>query len=402
MIWREGQIERIAADTVEAAALIDSTLARRRIELEGAAAWGQYLDDERYSTAQWGLLGTAAAVATLGLRARPVEEMRHLREALPLIPASLADYDPRIAAKVEKGDFKNMVRLAFIAEALLPGESRISAANRPPIVSDILILARQDPFWHPTSALNDAPADGDPFTTAYLLYALRRYEDPPGEFRKFRAWLAGQLKARSAIRARPDLVGLIGLALVPDAEDPDQPASIDEAVKQCQEELERWNHREPAIILDRPLFHGFNLGKWTDYTFLHPEVVAAMFLLRTSNPRPTRRYVAEVTGELVENVKRRGYFEGQPSMAATVDQFWASKLFKEFQETYADSARRHILLPVLIATGRWRWLLVLVIVIVFIAAAILTSSPTLALAAVVGIMATAAIPTVVNWAGRES
>jgi hypothetical protein len=315
-----------------------------------------------------------------------------------LVPKSPTDYDPRIQAKVDKGDLENMVRLAFIAEALFPGESRVSAASRPEIVRHILELAGEDPYWHPTSARGGVPADGDPFTTAYVLFALRRYEDPRGEFRHYRSWLAQQLKTKSAVRARPDLVALIGLALIPDGVDPEEPAAID----QCKEELAAWSGRE-TIVLNRPLFHGFNLGEWTDYTFLHPEIVAALFLLRAGNPRSTRRYVAKVVGEVVENVKSHGYFEGQPGMGATVDQFWASKLLAEFQQINADPTRRQILLPVTVIRGWMRWLVVAVAAPIFALVVVFTSNPAWgAVGAVVGgVVIPMLINIIVNWAGNS-
>jgi hypothetical protein len=279
MIWRERQITDVAARALEAGAAIDSTLARRRIDLGGAAAWGQYLDNDRYSGFQWGLLGTTAAAATLALRARPPDASRHLREALPLIPEARIDYHPRIEEKVSKGDFRNMIRLAFIAEALRPGQWHVTKVDRPGIVADMLSFSHGDSYWHPTSALaGGPPAEGDPFTTAYVLYALRRYEDPIGEFRDHRAWLADQLETRAAVRSRADLVALIGLALLPDEADPGQPDRVTAAIARCKRELDQWQKQEPGIVLDRPLFHGFNLGDRTDYTFLHPEIVVSLFL----------------------------------------------------------------------------------------------------------------------------
>lgn len=400
MIWREAQITDVAGRALEAGATIDSTLARRRVHLGGAAAWGQYLDEERYSEGQWGLLGTTAAVATLALRARPPENNRSLREALPLIPESRTDYEPRIEAKVRKGDFENMIRLAFIAEALLPGRARVAKGDRPEIVADILCFAHGDPFWHPTSASSGSPPEGDPFTTAYVLYALRRYEDPIGEFRDHRTWLADQLETRAAVRARPDLLALIGLALLPEDDDPSEPNRVRAAVKRSQEELDQWQQHEPGIVLDRPLFHGFNLGDRTDYTFLHPEIVASLFLLRANNPRRTRRYVAHVARELVENIERHGYFEGQPGMAATVDQLWASKLLDAFHRTHADPTRRHILRPLLIVTSRMRWLVVAVVVAGFAIGAVLTSN--LAIAAAFAVISGAIVNILVNWAPKGS
>jgi hypothetical protein len=396
----------LAAEALEAGAAIDSVLDRRRIDLGGAAAWGQYLDDYRYSEGQWGLFGTTAAVATLSLRARPPGASRHLREALPLIPEARTGYDPRIAEKVEKpkSDFKNMIRLAFIAEALRPGERQISAAERPEIVKDILTFSQGDPYWHSTSALGQGPPPrGDVFTTAYVLYALRRYEHPIGELRHYRTWLANELDTRADVRARPDLVALIGLALIPEETDPQEPQQIATTRKRCVQELDHWRQQEPGILLERPLFHGFNLGEWTDYTFLHPEIVASLFLLRASNPRPTRRYVADVTSELVQNVKRREYFEGQPGMAATVDQMWASKLLDAFYKTNADPTRRHVLRPVLIATARMRWIVVAVAVAAFAVVAAATGSPeTGGITAAIAVLIAAAINFLVNWASQSS
>lgn len=401
MIWREAQITGVAGRALEAGAAIDSTLARRRIDLDGAAAWGQYLDDYRYSDAQWGLLGTTAGIATLASRAQPPEKNRHLREALPLIPEARTHYDHRIAEKVQKRDFENLIRLAFIAEALLPGRTRVPTNERPEIVKEIVAFSHGDPYWHPTSALDGArPAEGDPFTTAYVLYALRRYEDPIGELRDYRTWLGEQLETRARVRARPDLVALIGLALIPEEPDREEPVQVATAVERCQKELDQWQQHEPGIVLDRPLFHGFNLGEWTDYTFLHPEIVASLFLLRANNPRPTRRYVAHVTRQLVENIEKHDYFEGQPGMAATVDQMWASKLLDTFHRTQADPTRRHILRPLLIATARMRWLVVVAAVIAFAVVAKLTSS--LAIATGVAVVISAAVSVIVNWASKGS
>jgi hypothetical protein len=393
----------MAAGALEAGAAIDSTLSRRRVDLDGAAAWGQYLDEDRYSPAQWGLLGTTAAVATLALRARPPENNRHLREALLLIPEERTHYDPRIEDKVEKGDFKNLIRLSFIAEALCPGQATIAASARPDIVRDLLSFSRGDPYWHPRSALDGPrPREGDPFTTAYVLYTLRRYEDPPGELQSFRLWLAKQLETRAAVRSRPDLLGLIGLALTPDEPDPAEPHQIGAAIDRCKRELHAWQQHEPGIVLDRPLFHGFNLGDWTDYTFLHPEIVASLFLLRVDNPRPTRRYVAHVTRALIDNIARHDCFEGQPGMAATVDQMWASKLLDAFHRTHADPTRRHILRPLLIATGRMRWVIVALVVSACAIVAAVTGSPaTGGIGAVLAVIIAAAINIAVNWAQRD-
>lgn len=403
MIWREGQITDLAAHAFEAGALIDTRLGARRVDVGGAAAWGQFIDDDHHSPHQWGLFGTTAAVRTLSLRASPVEANRHIREALPLIPRSRDEYDPRLQPKVDKGDFQNIIRLVFIAEALEPGRTQIPAADRPPIVEDILACTRGEPHWNPTSAVEGAPqADGDVFTTAYVLLALRRYEEPVGELRPHRTWLAQQLLAHSAVRARPDLTALVGLALQPRDPDPAVPEPVRFALKQCQDVLLRWCRAEP-VVLHRPLFQGFNFGRWTDYVFLHPELVAALFFVSIDNPRPARRFVATVVGELVANIRQHGYFEGRPAMGATVDQMWASRLLDAFHRTHADPVRRRVLMPALIATSRTRWVVVAAAVVGFAVIAAVTSNPAAgAVGAAVAVLIGAALNFLVAWGfGRD-
>jgi hypothetical protein len=401
MIWRAGQIGDIAGRSVEAGAAIDTTLIRRAIPLDGAVAWGQYLDDDRYRSTQWGLLGTTAAIATLALRNSPIDAIRQLREARQLVPTSTTDYDPQIRAKVDKGDFQNLIRLGFIAEALEPDRREISKDHRPQIVQHILDVSAGEPFWESQSAIPDnTPRNGDPFTTAYVVYALRRYEDPPGELRAQRTWLARQIETRVSVRRRMDLLALIGLALSPVREDPGEPTQIFDARKRCIAELTQWSRNE-AIVLDRPLFNGFNLGSTTDYTFLHPEILASLYLLSVGNPIPTRRYVAKVTLSVVENVKQRGYFEGQPGMGATVDQLWAARLLDSFQRTYADESRRHVLFPIWLASSRHRWWVVVVGIVIGAAIVWLTSSPAFGVLGLVVSWILAALANVaVAWASE--
>ncbi len=404
MIWREGQIADLAARSLEAGAAIDTQLGKRRVDVGGAAAWGQFLDEDHYSPDQWGLFGTAAAVRALSLRADPPLDLRHIRDGLRLLPRDRAKFDSALQPKVNKGDLQNVIRLAFVAEALEPERDSVPTADRPPIVSEIFDLARDEPFWAPTSAVaGAAQADGDVFSTAYVLYALRRYEQPIGELRAHRLWLATQLRTQRKVRTRPDLVALVGLALLPRNSDPENPQPIQDGIARCRSELIAWQRREPGIVLHRPLFHGFNFGRFTDYVFLHPEIIAALFLLQAGSPRRTRRYVAHVVRDLVENIEDHDYFEGRPGMGATVDQMWASKLLHLFYGTYSDEHRRHLLLPPWIATGRMRWIAVVAAVIGFaVVAASTNSAAGGAVGAGVGVVISLAMAVLIAWARQDS
>jgi hypothetical protein len=397
VIWREGQIASLAAEALEAGALIDSRLADKRVDVAGAASWGQFLDDDHYSPHQWGLFGTTAAVRTLSLRASPVEANRHIREAFPLIPRDRTTYDARLQPKVDKGDFQNIIRLAFVAEALEPARDHIALGERPPIVQDILACSGGQPHWNATSAVSGAPpGEGDVFTTAYVLYALRRYEDPPGELREYRIWLANQLMTRRDIRSQPDVVALVGLALHTRRPDPHDPQPVRAAIERCREELLRWQARA-KIVLDRPLFHGFTFIRWTDYVFMHPEIVASLFFLQIDNPRSSRRFVARVVEGLVENIDEHHYFEGRPGMGATVDQLWASRLLDAFYRANAEQTRRHILMPPLIATRRTRWILIVVALVVFAGLSAIIGPAGGAAGAAIAVLIAAVINVLVAW-----
>ncbi len=403
LIWREGQIIDLAGRAFEAGASIDTQLGKRRIDVEGAAAWGQFIDEDHHSTEQWGLFGTTAAVRTLSLRADPPLDLRHISEGLTLIPTDRSAPDPRLQSKVRKGDLQNVIRLAFIAEALTPGRTSVPKAERPPIVGEIFDLARGQPYWSPTSAVDgDSLSEGDVFTTSYVLYALRRYEDPVGELRPHRLWLASQLKSRRVVRSRPDLVALLGLAMLSVRPDPQAPGPLTEALESCKQELKTWQRSEPSLVLHRPLFHGFNFGAFTDYVFLHPEIVAALFLLKAGNPRPTRRYVINVVVDLVANIDRHGYFEGRPGMGATVDQMWASQLLHSFHTTHADEHRRHLVVPPLVATSRMRWIVVVAAALSAAALAAITNSVAGAAAgAGAAVLISVLLAVLISWARSE-
>jgi hypothetical protein len=403
VIWREGQVADLAARSLEAGAAIDTQLGKRRVDLGDAAAWGQFVDEDHYSPDQWGLFGTSAAVRTLSLRADPPLDVRHIRDGVRLLPRDRNAFDPRLQKKVDKGDLQNIIRLAFVAEALEPGRDDIPAGDRPPIVSEIVALARGEPYWSPTSAVRGAPqAEGDVFTTAYVLYALRRYENPIGELRAHRLWLASQLEGQRKVRVRPDLVALVGLAMLPRAKDPHDPQPIKDGLERCKQELLGWQRREPSIVLHRPLFQGFNFGSFNDYVFLHPEIVASLFLLQAGSPRRTRRFVAHVVGELVENIEDHGYFEGRPGMGATVDQMWGSQLLDVFYEIHAEEHRRHLLMPPWIATARMRWIVVIAAAVGFALVAFATSSLAGGAAgAGAGVVISLAMAMLIAWAKAE-
>lgn len=362
-VWLPGDIKAVAGATREARFSIERRLLDRHVSVDRACGWGQYLDDVHYSTSQWGLLGTSTGYQVLcraQLEGASIPELQRVR---PLLPEDVEDLDglhPAVRAKAAgtKRDLQSVVRLAFIAEALAADKpGTIIPAPHPPLVRYIFSLARNGQAWNPRSAQPGGRDDyGQATTTAYILHALRRYEDDSARFRPVRAWLARQLLGDATLRARPDYLALIGLALTAPLWDNDNPQDVATALRLCHRELLAWRKREGrSLVVDRPLFEGYQLGRSTDYLIFNPELMAALFFLRNDNPRPARRFVAAVTRELEWNVQANRGFEGQLGLMATVDQEWAARLLHLFGATYDDPARRHLLVPGPLATRAGRW-----------------------------------------------
>jgi hypothetical protein len=362
-LWLPGDIKAVAGAARDARFSIEKRVTDGQVAVgTNASGWGQYLDEVHSSPSQWGLLGTSAGyqvLARVQAEGTPVPELHRVRPLLPQDIGDIAILHPAVQEKANgpKNDLQNIIRLAFIAEALAADKpGTIIPAPHPPLVAYIFSLARHQQSWNPRSAQpegKDAP--GHPTTTAYVLHALRRYEDSPNRFRPVRTWLARQYLSDATLRARPDYVALIGLALTASAWDKDNPEDVRTAINGCQTQLIEWRKRERTLVINRPLFEGYQLGRSTDYLIFNPELMAALFFLRNANPRPARRFVALVTRELTQNVQANRGFEGQLGMVPTVDQEWAARLLHLFGEIYDDRTRRHLLLPGPLTSTRARW-----------------------------------------------
>jgi hypothetical protein len=324
------------------AAIRSEVIKRQRDVTPDTAAWGQYIDELRWRSGQWGLLGTSAAVQTLAVCDGGTpnhDSSAMIARARPLLLDDLANVPEVLEAKRAKWDFENLMRLAFIAESHALGHT-VALEHRPPIVRHILDCAHGRHYWDVDSAVSGfSPGEGDVFTTALVLHALRSFEDPAGELGVYRVWLATQLTTSSLVRSRPHLVALIGLALQSAHPDPQQSQLVRDGLERCEVELLKWRRDEDVVVVDRPAFEGYSLsqGHGTDYTFVNAEIVAALFFLRQGSPVAARRFVLAVTDRVYKNVQRHGAFQGQPGMKPTVDQLWSARLLGLVVEMH----RRH-------------------------------------------------------------
>jgi hypothetical protein len=330
-VWLPGDIKAVAGAAQDARFSIERRVISGKVCVDcDAIGWGQYLDEVHHSPSQWGLLGTSAGYQILArgqLEGGPVPELAQVRLLLPADVTDIGALHAAVQTKAAppKCDLHNVIRLAFIAEALAadkPGD--IIHRPHPPLVDYIFSLARQGRSWNPRSAQpGGRDYDGHAVTTAYVLHALRRYED-------------------------------------------DNPEDVRAALARCQDELLAWRRRERTLVINRPLFEGYQLGSTTDYLIFNPELMTALFFLRIGNPRPARRFVASVTRELNRNVQANNGFEGQLGMIPLVDQEWASRLLQLFVGTYTDKTRRHLLLPGRLTTPVVRWALFIGCVLVLV------------------------------------
>lgn len=371
-VWLPGDVKSVAGAARDALFSIESRVRAKQVPVDvDAIGWGQFLDDLHHSDSQWGLLGTSAgyqvlARAQMGGLAAP--ELAKVRPLLPEDVSNLTALHPAVQEKAgpPKYDLQNIIRLAFVAEALVADKAGtiVHANARPPLVDYILSLANNGESWNPRSAQPEqSTLQGHAVTTALVLHALRRFEDDPSQFRPIRVWLARQLLHDASLRARPDYVALTGLALSAPTWDNDNPEDVRDAITSCRQNLLAWRRQERTLVVNRPLFEGYQLGTTTDYLILNPELMAALFLLREDNPRPGRRFVSATTREVAQNAQVNHGFEGQLGALPTVDQEWASRLLHLYEETYNDKSRRHLLLPGRLTSPVVRWALLVGVVL---------------------------------------
>ncbi len=377
-IYTPTRIEKLAGLGYQALDRIETRIEVRSITLPGGErAWGQYLDDKHYSPDQWGLLGTCAAIQAISVRARAgrTAQQNHLiTDGLRMLPEDVNDPPAVLQEKVgpPKQDLESIFRLAFIAASLRPGDDLVPPVNRPPLVQTILDLADNGERWEPQSALpGRVVRAGDLFMTAWVLVCLQRYEHEPGrEFEPHRRWLANQVLDGADIGGRIHYACLAGLALVPVGGRPEQlnpaeSARIEEARKAIEHQIRDWRSRRGRVVeVNRPVFEGFNLGHATDYTFLNPELLGSLYLLRRGNPKPARHLVLRTIEAVHTRTAEQRAFEGQVGMEATVDQVWAAQLLYQFREVQNDPLRRKTLRPPLVPTRRFTAFVMLLVAIV--------------------------------------
>jgi hypothetical protein len=338
----------------------------RKVDISrtGTYGWGQYLDEPHHSDTQWGRFGSSAALQVLAIehrRERPRMDFDPLRmhgvapELFPdSLPALVADAtraprgEPdRSSDPWKERDFAKPMKVAFCVDAICPHIEDEVPGPAPALVDRLIALALPDGNGWGTRPPDDRHHQiyDRQLVTAFALHALRRF---PQQHEHTRidgvwSWLAQEvLDYRDSVGE--DVLGLCSLALGHAAPRPARLSVVAHALRCCEEHLTNWARARPSPIIDRPWFNGYSEGATTNYMFLSPEVLAAIFFLSRDNPESTRSYVVEVVRGVVDNILGgegtprhegpRG-FRIQRSMEGAVDQMWAARLLWAFMSRHA-------------------------------------------------------------------
>lgn len=353
-IWTRSRLNELAGRASASAVAIVALFERSSVDPEeatdGGKAWGQYLDVHHHSDRQWGFYGTSAGIQAIAEKERAlnpnpeIAEMRLVSLGLQQLPESVETADPRYQAKRNKGDFENVVKLAFIADGLRPNRTDVVEAETPEIVEQILDRTVENKYW-------SARLDGDNdryykervFPTAYVVLTLGRYEKARKsvQFQNAQNWLAHIVVNDSKLND-PAHSALIGLALHNRGRSHiERSPQIQRAIEKCRTQIVNWGRDTKSVPVDRPVFFGFTLGTRTDYVFLSPEILGSIFLLQLDSPADGRLFVLRTIDALTENVLRNQGFSAQNGVMSAVDQMWAMRLISEFRSVH-DADKGHL------------------------------------------------------------
>jgi hypothetical protein len=334
-IWTAVEVEAVLGECMAGIARINHLLRAKHTEPEkDVIAWGQYLDDEHRTGQQWGLYGTAAAVQSIALHeiatGSVATDQPLVAGALRLLPEDPDNGHQLLEQKRVRHDFENVIKLAAIAEALRPDALHVPLDVEPAIVSRLRELTLAEGGW---TSLPEGTAERDirerDLATAYILHAWRRY-DLGEEGLNARRWLARRVVEGEPIKGI-DLLALAGLALTAHPVHPNDPQVVERAIDQIDERLATWTRDQEEVRVDRPMFSGFSVGVTTDYLFLHPEILAALYFVRRGNPVHARAFVIDVAHAVSQNVERNKGLMASNGVIASVDQLWAMRFLIELR-----------------------------------------------------------------------
>jgi hypothetical protein len=354
--WRKGQIEALDGLAGECLAPICDLLEDQQVrpgELNGAIAWGQFLDNGHRSDEQWGHFGTSAALQALAIARHWDGDERSVYESSPVRwvgKAAMPDSPPTEGEAMPKSeDFEDPLKLAFMIDAcnLDQVEERVLGSH-PRLVDHLLSLSVDgNEGWTTRDSGSDPSRQDRLLVTAFGLRALRRFPTAQGSERVDAAWdwLATQLQRRTRLLGS-DILALSCLALE-SAPQSRQTTSVLGACAIARAELVKRHGGERCPAIDRPYFNPYSRGGQNDYIFLSPEMLTALlFLEGDKRPRRIRGFTLEVVGRIADQIQVENRhstnpegFRVQRGMLGTVDQMWAIRVLYAFHRAHKSNPR---------------------------------------------------------------
>jgi len=320
--------------------------------------WGQYLDEAHSSDNHWGRYGTSAAVQVIAVEHRwakngsPLIAQEPLRDLAPVLPVAL----PPEVSPLKDEDYEHIVKLLFVLDAYRAEKAvldeddigELAEASQPAgrvgLLEQVFRLALPTRDGWSTRPRGDRKRQTRDRTlvTAYALYVLRRYPASvradariAGAWR----WLALEYLGRPSLFGQ-DLTALTCMALMAAPEDKATLDEVERALRRGKRFLCGRARATRKPVIDRPAFHSFTQNDGSDYLFLNPEILTALFLLAAGNPRRGRMFVLRVVAAVAENIVPRNLPRGEKheprgfvipgGMVGTVDQMWVSRLLLAF------------------------------------------------------------------------
>lgn len=333
MFWNRHKIGRLKEQAAQAEARIRDLFLSGAITLgESHYAWGQFLDEPRDNT-QYGIYGTSAAVQVLTAAGISPDDVV-ITGACSILGNALENKEDNNIF-CEKGDLFVLYKLAYLAEAALPGEDDMETSCQP--MDEIIRRVLPERGWGEYYQ-SDSDRDIHPriVATAAALLSLQRYRP----FRSRREcedslrWLCRTVMENGTLR--PHEFALTGLALMAYKTPGISLPNYESAINSCKANLIRWAKPRKTRQLGTSEVHYYSTRlqgrRINRYLFFLPDTLAALVFLRLNSPKSIRRFVIRVVQYYVTEIRsKNGFAPNTTKRLSTVDHLWIYRLLNEFR-----------------------------------------------------------------------
>ena len=326
-------LDRLARRVVEAQSSLVHLVEQSALHLDGAVTWGQFLDSPR-KVGQYGIYGTSAAIRILA-GADHTENSPLISKALRALPeVGPSDLSERI---YDSTDLAITFKVTAILDAAQP--QRLKFESVEPIETRILAQVIDGHGWgnyHDTADQDDSPRL---LPTAHAMISLRRSRQfrTSGACARILDWFCHEVLRGQPLPKHEAALAL--LVLVEYASEGVQSCAYGTARADLQEQLTIWAQRERTPILAETTSNHYwavsNGVPHNQYLFYVPDLLGALALLRSGNPKKARRRVLKIVDALCSSISAQNGFRSATSRRiASVDQLWAWLLLQEFHQIH--------------------------------------------------------------------